>query len=88
MPEFKEVVRKRLRVLMAEADMTPEQLSDKSGVSVDSVRQYLRGETVPHIGQGHAQYAVEQNGIVHKKRDSFLRLAGKSVSRSFINSRR
>lgn len=47
MPEFKEVVRKRLRVLMAEADMTPEQLSDKSGVSVDSVRQYLRGETVP-----------------------------------------
>lgn len=47
MPEFKEVVRKRLRVLMAEADMTAEQLSDKSGVSVDSVRQYLRGETVP-----------------------------------------
>lgn len=47
MPEFKEVVRKRLRVLLAEADMTPEQLSDKSGVSIDSVRQYLRGETVP-----------------------------------------
>ena len=47
MPEFKEVVRNRLRVLMAEADMTAEQLADKSGVSVDSVRQYLRGETVP-----------------------------------------
>ena len=47
MPEFKEVVRKCLRVLMAEADMNAEQLSDKSGVSVDSIRQYLRGETVP-----------------------------------------
>ena len=47
MPEFKEVVRKCLRVLMAEADMNTEQLSDKSGVSVDSIRQYLRGETVP-----------------------------------------
>lgn len=47
MPEFKEVLRKRLRVLMAEADMTVEQLSDKSGVSIDSIRQYLRGETAP-----------------------------------------
>lgn len=47
MPEFKEVVRKCLRVLMAEADMNAEQLSDKSGVSVDSIRQYLRGETAP-----------------------------------------
>ena len=47
MPEFKETVRKRLRVLMAEADVNAEQLADRSGVSVDSVRQYLRGETVP-----------------------------------------
>lgn len=47
MPEFKEIVRKRLRVLLAEADMSAEQLSERSGVSVDSVRQYLRGETVP-----------------------------------------
>lgn len=47
MPEFKNLVRKRLRVLMAEADMNAEQLSSKSGVSIDSVRQYLRGETVP-----------------------------------------
>lgn len=47
MPEFKNVVKKRLKVLMAEADMTPEQLAAKSGVCVDSVRQYLRGETVP-----------------------------------------
>ena len=47
MPEFKQVVRKRLRVLMAEADMNAEQLSAASGVSVDAVRQYLRGETAP-----------------------------------------
>lgn len=47
MPEFKNVVRKNLRVLMAEADMNAEQLSAKSGVCVDSVRKCLRGETVP-----------------------------------------
>ena len=47
MPEFKQVLRKRLRVLMAEADMSADQLSAASGVSVDAVRQYLRGETVP-----------------------------------------
>lgn len=47
MPEFKQVLRKRLRVLMAEADMNAEQLSAASGVSVDAVRQYLRGETAP-----------------------------------------
>lgn len=47
MPEFKSVVKKRLKVLMAESDMTPEQLSSKSGVCVDSVRRYLRGDTVP-----------------------------------------
>lgn len=47
MPEFKQVVRKRLRVLMAEADMNAEQLSSASGVSVDAVRQYLRGEIAP-----------------------------------------
>lgn len=47
MPEFKQVVRKRLRVLMAEADMNAEQLSSASGVSVDAVRQYLRGEAAP-----------------------------------------
>lgn len=47
MPEFKQVLRKRLRVLMVEADMNAEQLSAASGVSVYAVRQYLRGETVP-----------------------------------------
>lgn len=47
MTEFKQVLRKRLRVLMAEADMNAEQLSAKSGVSIDAVRQYLRGETAP-----------------------------------------
>lgn len=48
MTEFKDVVRKQLRVLMAEADISSaEQLAAKSGVSVDAIRQYLRGETVP-----------------------------------------
>ena len=47
MPEFKSVVKKRLKVLMAEEDLNAEQLAAKSGVCVDSVRQYLRGETVP-----------------------------------------
>ena len=49
MTEFKQVLRKRLRVLMAEADMNAEQLSAKSGVSIDAVRQYLRGETPPLV---------------------------------------
>lgn len=49
MTEFKQVLRKRLRVLMAEADMNAEQLSAKSGVSIDAVRQYLRGETAPRL---------------------------------------
>lgn len=47
MPEFKEVVRKRLKVLMAEQDMSTEQLANAADVSIDSVRQYLRGDTVP-----------------------------------------
>lgn len=47
MTGFKTVIRKRLKVIMAEADMTPEQLAARSGVCVDSVRQYLRGDTVP-----------------------------------------
>lgn len=47
MTGFKTVFRKRLKVLMAESDMNPEQLAVKAGVHVDSVRQYLRGETVP-----------------------------------------
>lgn len=47
MTDFKNVVRKRLRVLMAEEELNAEQLAAKSGVSVESVRQYLRGETAP-----------------------------------------
>ncbi|WP_451916846.1 helix-turn-helix domain-containing protein [Adlercreutzia rubneri] len=47
MPEFKAVIRKALKVHMAEADMNPGQLAEASGVSVDAIRQYLRGETVP-----------------------------------------
>lgn len=44
-----EVLKKRLRVLMAEADIKPEQLSEKSGVNVYSIRQYLRGEATPGL---------------------------------------
>lgn len=47
MPEFKSIVRKRLKVLMAQEEVSVEQLSERSGVSVDSIRQYLRGETGP-----------------------------------------
>lgn len=47
MPEFNKAVRHGLKVEMAKADMTPAELSDRSGVSVDAIRQYLRGETVP-----------------------------------------
>ncbi len=47
MSELKNVVRKRLKVLMAEEDLNAEQLAEKSGVSVESIRQYLRGDTGP-----------------------------------------
>ena len=47
MGDFKEVVRRRLKVLMAEADMNPSELSLASGVSVDAIRKYLRGDAVP-----------------------------------------
>ncbi len=47
MTDFKAVIRKALKVHMAEADMTAAQLADTSEVSVDAIRQYLRGETVP-----------------------------------------
>ena len=40
-------MRKRLKVLMAEEDLNAEQLAEKSGVSVESIRQYLRGDTGP-----------------------------------------
>lgn len=47
MPEFNKAVRHSLKVEMAKADLTPSELADRSGVSVDAIRQYLRGETVP-----------------------------------------
>jgi transcriptional regulator with XRE-family HTH domain len=47
MPEFNKVVRHGLKVEMAKADMTPAELAERSGVSVDAIRQYLRGETAP-----------------------------------------
>lgn len=47
MPEFKQVFRKRLKVAMAEADMSTEQLAAKSGITSDSIRQYLRADAGP-----------------------------------------
>ena len=49
MTDLMRVVSKRMRVLMAEADMSATQLADKAGVSVDAVRKYLRGEMVPTL---------------------------------------
>lgn len=49
MPDFMSVVSKRLRVLMAEAGLNAVQLAEKAGVSVDSVRKYRRGESVPTL---------------------------------------
>lgn len=47
MPEFRTAVRRGLKVAMAEADMTPRELAEKSGVSYDAILRYLRGETGP-----------------------------------------
>lgn len=47
MSNFKEVFQTRLRVLMAEKNMNAEQLSRESGVYVDSIRKYLKGDTAP-----------------------------------------
>lgn len=47
MPEFRTVVRRSLKVAMAEADMTPLELAEKSGVSYDAITKYLRGDTAP-----------------------------------------
>ena len=47
MPEFKNTVRHNLRVAMAKADMSAQELSDKSGISYDAITKYLRGETGP-----------------------------------------
>lgn len=49
MPDFKSIFAKGLRVCMAEADMKPPQLAEKSTVSVDAIRKYLRGEMAPTL---------------------------------------
>lgn len=43
MPEFRNRVRHNLKVAMAKADMTPQELADASGMSYDSITKYLRG---------------------------------------------
>lgn len=47
MKDCRQIFRKSLKVQMAKADVSAEQLALKANVSVDSVRQYLRGETAP-----------------------------------------
>lgn len=47
MPEFKSRVRHNLMVAMAKADMSAQQLAEKSGVSYDAITKYLRCETMP-----------------------------------------
>lgn len=47
MPEFNKTMRQSLRVALAKADITPAELAERSGVSYDSILNYLRGETVP-----------------------------------------
>lgn len=47
MSEFKNQVRRSMKVAMAKADMNAQELADKSGVSYDAILRYLRGETGP-----------------------------------------
>ncbi len=47
MPEFKRRVRHNLKVAMAKADMSAQQLAEKSGVSYDAITGYLRGDAGP-----------------------------------------
>lgn len=47
MPDFKEVVGHRLKVLRAEARMTQEDLARASGVSIDAIKSYERADSGP-----------------------------------------
>lgn len=47
MPEFKSRMRHNLKVAMAKADMSAQQLADASGVSYDAITNYLRGDAGP-----------------------------------------
>lgn len=47
MPEFRNRVRHNLKVALAKADMTPQELADASGVSYDAIGKYLRGDMGP-----------------------------------------
>lgn len=49
MSEFKSRVRHNLKVAMAKADMSAQQLADASGVSYDAITNYLRCETTPML---------------------------------------
>lgn len=49
MTEFKSILRKRLRVIMAEEDISTKNLALTSGVSIETIRKYLHGETTPTL---------------------------------------
>lgn len=49
MPEFKNRVGHALKVAMAKADMSTSDLAERSGVSVDAIRLYLRGDVGPQF---------------------------------------
>lgn len=44
---FNAIFGKKLSVCMAEAEMSPSELSEKSGVSIESIRDYLRKGSAP-----------------------------------------
>lgn len=44
---FNAIFGKKLSVCMAEAEMTPSELSESSGVSIESIRDYLRKDSAP-----------------------------------------
>lgn len=47
MNDFSKVFKKRLSVCMAEAEMDAKDLSSKTGISIDSIYKYRRGEAIP-----------------------------------------
>lgn len=46
-PDFKQSFGHRLKVCMAERNMTPKQLAASSGIYVDTIRNYMNGSAAP-----------------------------------------
>lgn len=47
MPEFKQIIACRLKMLRAEANMSRQDLASASGVSLDAIGSYERAEKTP-----------------------------------------